>query len=102
MRSYREWLVSDLESLPADKKNLAAVDNPLVYEWKNRQIADRERLLSQLTPQERIIIERTICRGEKAASVAAGTGLTVREIAQVKDAAIEKLLHLRHGAAYRP
>ena len=100
--NYREWLISDLQTLSDDKKTLTAASNPLVREWKSRQIADRERLLSQLTPQERIIIERTICRGEKAASVAAGTGLTVREIAQVKNAAIEKLLHLRHGAAYRP
>lgn len=55
----------------------------------------------QLTPQERIVVERTICRGEKVASVAAGTGLTVREIVRTKEDTIEKLLFLRHGAAYR-
>lgn len=102
MRLYREWLIIDLKSLPDDKKTLTTTDNPLVYEWKFKQIADRERLLSQLTTQERIVIERTICRGEKLASVSAGTGLTVREIAQVKEDAIEKLLYLRHGMGYRP
>lgn len=99
---FRDLLISDLQSLPADRKELERINNPLVYEWKRRQIADRERLLSQLDTQERIIIERILINREKASALRMETGLTVREIQSIKDEAINKLLYMRHGAAYRP
>ena len=102
MRSYREWLFDDFQALQDDRRTLAAADNSLVREWKRRQIADRERLLSQLTPQERTVIERTVCNGERVTSLSKETGVSVREIVRLKEDAIEKLLQLRHGLGYRP
>lgn len=102
MPNYEKWLIEELRALPDDRRELPTIKNPLVYEWKRRHIADRERLLSQLNPQERIVIERTMINGEKAAALTAETGLTVGQIQSIRAAAIEKLLTLRHGAGHRP
>ena len=99
---YRDCMIRDLEKLPEDRKRLETARHPLEREWMQRSIADRERLLNQLDSQERAIIERIVIDGEKAASIVADTGLTVREVQIVKNGAIEKLLYCRHGAAYRP
>ena len=100
--TYRDRLVRDLQALPNDKKALGKKCNPFEFEWRRRSIADRERLLSQLDTQERIIIERIVINREKAAALTAETGLTATELYFVKEDALDKLLMLRHGAAYRP
>ena len=102
MFSYTEWLISDLRTLPDDRKELPTIKNPLVYEWKRRHIADMERLLSQLDPQERNIIYRVLINREKDSALTAETGLTVRQIRNIKAEAVNKLLSLRFGAAYQP
>ncbi len=102
MFSYREWLIHDLKELPTDRRELETITNPLVLNYKQRSIADRERLLAQLTDLERLLIEQNLINGIKAAALTKETGLTVREIQQRREEAFEKLLRLRHGAAYRP
>ncbi len=102
MPSYTEWLIQDLRLLPQDRKALLKTDNPFEYEFLKRSIADRERLLDQLTAEERQIIERIVINGERGTAVSKETGMKVRLIYIIKDKTIEKLLTLRHGAGYRP
>jgi len=102
MDLYTKWLIDDLKALPKDREELTTDLDPLFRVWKQRSVADRERLLNQLDIKERIIIERLIINGDKAAAIAADIGLTVRLVYEKKEEAIEKLLMLRHGAGYRP
>ncbi|MCR4606693.1 MAG: hypothetical protein K5771_03095 [Oscillospiraceae bacterium] len=96
------WLIEDLRALPADRKELEIINNPLVYDYKQRHIADIERLLSQLEEQERIVIERLVIKRERATAISVDTDLTSRQVFEIKENAIDKLLRLRHGVGYRP
>jgi len=44
--SYTEIMIDDLKSLPDRKRELTTIENPLVHHFKERQIADIERLLT--------------------------------------------------------
>lgn len=100
--TFRDLLLCDLQALPADRKKLLIITNPLEYEWRTRSIEDRERLLNQLNTEERFLIERIVINREKAAALTTVTGLSVKEIYYAKEDAMDRLLTLRHGAAYRP
>ncbi len=100
--NYMAWLIEDLRALPADRKELEIINNPLVYDYKQRHIADIERLLSQLEEQERIVIERLVIKRERATAISVDTDLTSRQVFEIKENAIDKLLRLRHGVGYRP
>lgn len=67
-----------------------------------RRIADMERMLAQLSKEERSIIERMVVNGEKADSVAHFLGYETRHVYRKRDAALAHLCQLRHGAAFRP
>ena len=99
---FHNWLIEDLKRLPADREELNQIQNQLELNYKQRSVADRDRLLFQLDEREREIIERIIVIGERFAVVSSDMGLSVREIHAVKDEAVEKLLRLRFGAGYRP
>lgn len=67
-------------------------------------VADMERLLSQLQPIDRKIIERLeVARGSYSTeTVAEEIGLEVRQTLNRKREAIEKLIQLRFGQGYQP
>lgn len=67
-------------------------------------VADMERLLSQLQPIDRKIIERLeVARGSYSTeTVAEEIGLEVRQTLNRKRDAIEKLIQLRFGQGYQP
>lgn len=100
--TYEKILVYDLQRLPEDRKRLNDTVNPLEYEWRRRSIADRERLLDQLTKDERFLIEQTVINTMKAHEMKKITGLSVRAVWAEKQEIISKLCCLRYGAAYRP
>ena len=67
-------------------------------------IEDMERLLSQLQPIDRKIIEKLeVARGSYSTEVVAEEiGLEVRQTLNRKRDAIEKLIQLRYGQGYQP
>lgn len=67
-------------------------------------VKDMERLLSQLTPDDRKLIEKLeIGRGSYTAeAVAKEIGIEVRQVHNRKKAAIDRLSRLRFGQGYRP
>lgn len=102
MLTYSDRLIEYLKSLPYDQTRLAKTDNPLMQEYLKRSIADRERLLEQLTTNERQIIERCVINGEKTTALVKDTGMTVKQIYNIKEYSVDKLCRLRYGAAYHP
>lgn len=100
--SKREILIYDLQKLPADRAAIEAASNPLERHWRERVVADKERLLNQLPEERRLVFESLIINHEKYKVVADQLGTTPGKIFAIRDAAIEDLCYLRHGAAYRP
>lgn len=72
--------------------------------YTRRHVADMDRLLNQLPDDERQIIERTVINREKyaAESLADELGYERRQIFNKKNAALNHLAQLRHGASYQP
>lgn len=72
--------------------------------YTKRHVADMDRLLNQLPDDERQIIERTVINREKyaAESLADELGYERRQIFNKKNAALNHLAQLRHGASYQP
>ena len=68
------------------------------------RVDDLERLLSQLTDDERRIIERMVINKEKYAtdSLQQELGYEQAQIYRIKNRALMHLAQLRHGAAYQP
>jgi DNA-directed RNA polymerase specialized sigma24 family protein len=68
-----------------------------------RHVADMERLLNQLQPKDREIIEKLIIKKSSTAEkVAEEIGIEVRQVHNRKRNAIERLTRLRFGQGYRP
>ena len=67
-------------------------------------VADMERLLTQLQPIDRKIVEKlVVAKGSYSAeTVAEEIGLEVRQVHNRKHDAIDKLIHLRFGQGYQP
>ena len=85
-----EWtltnrLIFDLQQMPLDRQRLQAEQSPLVRHWLERKVVDMERLLAQLSDQERRVIKAIVIRKERPAILADETGLTVRQISQKRD-----------------
>lgn len=99
---YRENLIHDLQRLPKIKEELKTEENHAVRVWKERVVQDVERLLSNIDEDERLVVEQIIIAKRRGKDIAAETGKPIREIQQNKNAAIEHLLTLRHGAGYQP
>ena len=102
MVSYYDWLVEFLQQLPQFRKALETATNQQERYFIERSIKDRERLLAQLPELDRMIVEQMVINKVKAATIAAETGLKIREVQNRKDAALEQLLYCRHGASYQP
>ncbi len=102
VKTKREILIFDLQRLPEDREELDTITNPIEREWRSRRIADRERLLAQLTDTERYIVEQTVICCKKADTLVEQTGLNTKEIMSVRYNAIENLCYLEYGAVYRP
>ena len=68
------------------------------------RVADLERLLGQLTDDERRIIERMVINQEKYAadSLSDELGYERTQLYRLKNRALMHLAQLRHGAAYQP
>ena len=68
------------------------------------RVADLERLLAQLTDDERRILERMVINKEKYAtdSLQEELGYERTQIYNMKNRALMHLAQLRHGAAYQP
>lgn len=68
------------------------------------RVADLERLLEQLTDDERRILERMVINKEKYATdgLAEELGIEIAQIYRIKNKALMHLAQLRHGAAYQP
>lgn len=72
--------------------------------YTKKRVEDMERLLEQLSDEERRVIERTVINGEKYAadSLADELGYERTQIWRIKTKALAHLAQLRHGAAYQP
>ena len=68
------------------------------------RVADMERLLEQLTDDERRILERMVINKEKYATdgLQEELGYERTQIYNIKNRALMHLAQLRHGAAYQP
>lgn len=68
------------------------------------RVADLERLLEQLTDDERRILERMVINKEKYATdgLSEELGIEIAQIYRIKNRALMHLAQLRHGAAYQP
>ena len=66
------------------------------------RVADMERLLAQLTEEERSIITRMCIEKEPVEKLAEEMGLDVRQMYNRRNAALTHLLQLRHGSVYQP
>ena len=73
-------------------------------EFTRKKVADLERLLDQLTDDERIIVERMVINQERRAAdnLADELGYEPRQIFNKRTAALAHLCQLRYGAAYQP
>lgn len=73
-------------------------------ELNQRKVADLERLLDQLSDDERRIIDRMVISQEMYAvdSLAKELGFEARHIYNKRSAALRHLCQLRYGAAYQP
>lgn len=73
-------------------------------EYNRRRVADMERLLAQLTDDERLIIERTvICKDQYTVdSLAEDLNCERTNVYRMKNKALMHLAQLRHGAMYQP
>lgn len=71
-------------------------------DFTKRRLADMERLLSQLSDEERMIIERTVINRENYDTIAEELHCATRHIYNKQAAALAHLVRLRHGAAYQP
>lgn len=93
--SQRDNLENTIAKKQHIEKSLAAT---------KAHVADMERLLSQLQPIDRKIIERLeVARGSYSTeTVAEEIGLEVRQTLNRKRDAIEKLIQLRFGQGYQP
>lgn len=100
--NYYDVLVKDLQALPGDKITAETADNALIRKWKTLHIRDMENLLKHLDDTERIIIDDYVIGRKNAKQISKETGIPLRRVYQMKEDALEKLLRLRHGAAYRP
>lgn len=67
-------------------------------------VADMERLLGELQPIDRKIVEKlVVAKGSYSAeTVAEEIGLEVRQVHNRKHDAIDRLIHLRFGQGYEP
>lgn len=103
MRSldYSDIIVTDLQSIPKRKKDLDTIADPALYHLRERQLADLERLLDQLEPTDRKIIESVVVENQKDFLVARGLDLTASEVRRMKGSALNRLCRLRYGAAYQ-
>lgn len=68
------------------------------------RVADLERLIEQLTDDERRVLERMVINKEKYAtdSLQEELGVESAQIYRIKNRALMHLAQLRHGAAYQP
>lgn len=73
-------------------------------EYNRRKVTDIERLLEQLSDDERRIIERMVVNREQyaAEALAEELGYESRHIFNKRSSALRHLCQLRYGAAYQP
>ena len=68
-----------------------------------RHVADMERLLGQLTPSERDLIDKLVIRHSRTTEqYAEEIGIQSRQVLNRKANALEKLKRLRFGQGYQP
>lgn len=65
-----------------------------------RRLADLERLLEQLSEEERDVIQKAVIENQLYEQIAADLHCTVRQVYNRKRDALAHLVRLRHGAAY--
>lgn len=65
-----------------------------------RRLADLERLLEQLSQEERSVIYKTIIERGRVDAIANELHCEVRQVYNRRNAALSHLVRLRHGAAY--
>lgn len=72
-------------------------------EYTKKHVSDMDRLLDQLPDDERQIIERMVINQEKygADTIAQDLGFERRQIYNKKNAALNHLARLRHGASFQ-
>lgn len=72
--------------------------------FTRKKVADLERLLEQLSDDERLIIERMVVNQERRAadSLAEELGYESRQIFRKRAEALSRLCALRYGASYQP
>ena len=100
--SYEETLIYDMRKLPEDRKKLDTITNPQEYKWRSMSIADRERLLDQLTDEERFIFEELVINKKQGRQLTQHTGMTVNELYTEREDIIMKLCQMRYGVVYAP
>lgn len=89
-----------------EEKMLTAIskhdDKKRELDLNRRRVADMDRLLEQLPPDERKIIDRMCIEKEPVEKLAEEMGLDVRQMYNRRNAALTHLLQLRHGSVYQP
>lgn len=100
--SYEETLINDMRKLPEDRKKLDTITNAQEYKWRSRSIADRERLLDQLTDEERFIFEELVINKTQGRQITQQTGMTVSDLYAERQDIIMKLCQMRYGVVYAP
>lgn len=100
--TYTDLMVMDLQNLPGKIKELEKITNPLEKQWRQRQIADVERLLVELDETERFVVDEVVIKQGTVKLCADALAMTNNEVRCIRDYAISHLCSLRYGAAYRP
>lgn len=112
-QEYTTIKAANLDKMPSgsgdniqEEKMLTAIvkhdDKKRELDLNRRRVADLDRLLDQLPPDERKIIDRMCIEREPGETLAEEMALDVRQVYNRRNAALTHLLQLRHGAAYQP
>lgn len=100
--SYTEIMIDDLKSLPDRKRELTTIENPLVHHFKDRQIADIERLLTVVSPEQMEVIKTLYFEKKTEAQAASMLGMAVQKVREIKNESLLVICRCRYGAMYRP